>query len=299
MTRTPILALSITAGAETPFAELRDLVLTAEASGVDFIQLGSQTAPDLDETMLASALASETKRIGIVAAADPGDHRPYNLARRFASLDLLTAGRSGWAVQDLSEEDGEYLTVVAALWQSFEPDGFLYDKPEGRVFEPAKMHVLGHEGPRFSVRGPLNVNPSPQGSPLVVIEPCPKTLRLAAGHADVVVFRTGQDGIDAKRIKAMLTEAGRDRAAVRLLEVLSIEQAGHAPSPSGGADGLLLEGSPSSIHSYLSSCGRIGGTDEAMTLRARLGLAERRMPPTGRAHAPHPSGAGYGAGSRR
>lgn len=281
MTPVPILALSINAGTETPFAELRDLVLMAEACGVDFIQLSGHTPSDLDETMLASALAGETKRIGIIAAADPGSHRPYNLARRFASLDLLTAGRSGWAVQGLTEDDGEYLTVVAALWQSWAPDAFAYDKAAGRVFEPTKMQVLGHEGPRFSVRGPLNVNPSPQGSPLVVIEPCPKTLRLAAGHADVIVFRTGQEGIDATRIEAMLTEAGRDRAAVRLLEVLPIEQAGPTLSPSGRADGLLLEGSPAVVQGFLTSCDKVNGTDDAATLRARIGLAERLTPPAG------------------
>jgi alkanesulfonate monooxygenase SsuD/methylene tetrahydromethanopterin reductase-like flavin-dependent oxidoreductase (luciferase family) len=32
------------------------------------------------------------------------------------------------------------------------------------------MHVLNHNGPHFSVRGPLNVNRSPQGKPVLAAE---------------------------------------------------------------------------------------------------------------------------------
>ena len=48
-------------------------------------------------TMLA-ALASHTKNIGLVCTASTSFEQPYIVARKFASLDLVSGGRSGWNV---------------------------------------------------------------------------------------------------------------------------------------------------------------------------------------------------------
>src|SRR5437016_7000523 len=45
---------------------------------------------------LLSALAATTSRIGLVATASTSFSEPFNLARQFASLDRLSAGRAGW-----------------------------------------------------------------------------------------------------------------------------------------------------------------------------------------------------------
>jgi alkanesulfonate monooxygenase SsuD/methylene tetrahydromethanopterin reductase-like flavin-dependent oxidoreductase (luciferase family) len=162
------------------FDALLAQVTAAESAGFDFVLLAdrmglrpaetlSSVATPFEPTLLASALASKTSRIGLVAAAAMAQHEPYNLARRFASLDLIGKGRLGWLAIPSGElaRDAEYLDVVTGLWDSYEPDAFLYDKAEGRFFDPEKMHVLNHKGAHFSVRGPLNVNPSPQGRPIV------------------------------------------------------------------------------------------------------------------------------------
>ena len=45
---------------------------------------------------LLSALAAVTERIGLIATASTSYHEPYNLARKFASLDQISGGRAGW-----------------------------------------------------------------------------------------------------------------------------------------------------------------------------------------------------------
>jgi alkanesulfonate monooxygenase SsuD/methylene tetrahydromethanopterin reductase-like flavin-dependent oxidoreductase (luciferase family) len=51
---------------------------------------------ELEPTMLLPALAMVTSRIGLVTTASTTYNEPYNLARRFATLDLISKGRAGW-----------------------------------------------------------------------------------------------------------------------------------------------------------------------------------------------------------
>lgn len=53
---------------------------------------GRRPSSILEPTVLLTALAGVTSRIGLIATASTSYNEPYNLARRFASLDRL--GRS-------------------------------------------------------------------------------------------------------------------------------------------------------------------------------------------------------------
>ncbi len=137
---------------------------------------------------LLSALAMVTEKIGLTATASTTYNEPFHIARKFASLDHLTAGRAGWnvvtSVTDLEAQNfnldkqpdhttryrraREFMEVVTGLWDSWEDDAFLYDKESGRYFDPDKLHILEHRGEFFSVRGPLNVARPPQGHPVIV-----------------------------------------------------------------------------------------------------------------------------------
>ena len=48
--------------------------------------------------MLLTALAGATEHIGLIATASTTYNEPYNLARRFASLDHISGGRAGWNI---------------------------------------------------------------------------------------------------------------------------------------------------------------------------------------------------------
>jgi alkanesulfonate monooxygenase SsuD/methylene tetrahydromethanopterin reductase-like flavin-dependent oxidoreductase (luciferase family) len=51
-----------------------------------------------DPVALLSAIAAVTEHIGLVATATTSYNEPYNIARKFASLDHISGGRVGWNV---------------------------------------------------------------------------------------------------------------------------------------------------------------------------------------------------------
>ena len=50
----------------------------------------------IEPMSLLTALAAVTQHIGLVCTATTTYDEPYHIARRFASLDLISGGRSGW-----------------------------------------------------------------------------------------------------------------------------------------------------------------------------------------------------------
>src|SRR6202034_4760164 len=52
----------------------------------------------LEPLPLLSAVATHTTNIGLIATASSTYNSPFNLARRFASLDQISNGRAGWNV---------------------------------------------------------------------------------------------------------------------------------------------------------------------------------------------------------
>lgn len=182
---------------------------------------------------LLSGLAAVTGRIGLVGTVSTTFNEPYNLARKFASLDLISSGRAGWNVVTSNNEEEaanfssqkhlahekryeraeEFMDVVLGLWHSFEDDAFLYDKRSGIYFRHDKMHMLNHSGQYYSVRGPLNVARSPQGHAVVVQAGASEPGRELAARTAEIVF-AAQDSIeDAKAfysdMKSRLAKYGR------------------------------------------------------------------------------------------
>lgn len=184
--------------------------------------LTPQAVP-FDPTILVAALATRIQRIGFVAAAASGQHELYNLARRFASLDLISRGRAGWyliASGATPAWNAEYVNVVSALWESWDEDAFIYDKAAGRFFVPEKMHVLDHRGGHFTVRGPLNVNPSPQGKPIIAQTLTSEALPMAAHSADVLLVAGAspeENSAWVAEARRLLDVEGRKGSEVRVL----------------------------------------------------------------------------------
>src|SRR5215213_9980998 len=141
----------------------------------------------LEPLTLLSTLAARTSHIGLVGTATTSFNSPYNLARRLGSLDLISHGRAGWNVvtsgdagaagnfgldehYDYDTRYGrafEYVELARALWDSYEDDAFPRDRATGRFLDPSRQHTLDHHGPHFSVAGPLNIERSPQGQPVI------------------------------------------------------------------------------------------------------------------------------------
>ncbi|WP_095200794.1 LLM class flavin-dependent oxidoreductase [Mesorhizobium carmichaelinearum] len=243
-------------GEEPEFSGLAGLVQRAEAAGIDMVLLvdsapassnnaANSTVP-FEATTLLAALATVTSRIGLVAAASTVAHQPYNLARRFASLDIISHGRAGWnAVMaqapreaanfsrpegfsdtDFRRRSEEYIGIVQGLWQSWDLDALLFDKTRGRFHDPEKMHLLDHKGEFFSVRGPLNVARSPQDKPVLVLSGLTEAdFDIAARTADVILLESGSVESAKARfddLKRRATAAGRDPDAVKVLTNISL-----------------------------------------------------------------------------
>ncbi len=142
----------------------------------------------LEPSVLLEAVALATKHIGVIATASSTFNEPFNLARRYASIDHITGGRIAWnvvttysdaAAQNFGQKTSahhadryalaeEFVDVVVKLWDSWEDDAIIGDAVNGRFADPAKVHAINHVGKYLSVKGPLNVPRSPQGRPVLV-----------------------------------------------------------------------------------------------------------------------------------
>jgi FMN-dependent oxidoreductase (nitrilotriacetate monooxygenase family) len=200
----------------------------------------SHTATSFEPLTLLSALSSVTKHIGLVATGSTTFDEPFHIARRFASLDHLSAGRAGWNIvttanpeaarnfgfEDLLGHDEryeratEFVEVVKGLWDSWADDAFIHDPGSGICFKPEGLHVLNHKGRYFDVKGPLNIARPPQGWPVLVQAGSSGAgMRLAANCADVVF--TAQTTLGGARkfyqeLKERVWHAGRDPASCRV-----------------------------------------------------------------------------------
>ena len=141
----------------------------------------------LEPITLLSALAVSTTHLGLVATMTTSYNDPFNVARRLASLDLISGGRSGWnvvtsgdagAAANFSRDEHfdydtryarglEFVRVCQGLWDSYEEDAFPRDRSSRKFLDPSRQHPLNHRGEHFQVAGPLNVSRSPQGQPVI------------------------------------------------------------------------------------------------------------------------------------
>ncbi|GAB2600825.1 putative oxygenase [Paractinoplanes abujensis] len=170
-------------------------------------------------TQLA-ALAAETERIGLVATQNTTYNFPADLARRLASLDLVSGGRAGWNI---------VTTDNAWTGENFRYGGWL---PHERRYERAAQFVAaakelwaGRPARSHTDLVELDANPTlppgPQGRPVLFqAGDSPGGRDLAARHADVVFSANtdfGQALAYAADLRARLVAYGRSPDAVRIL----------------------------------------------------------------------------------
>ncbi len=217
-------------------------VWTAAESAIDRVHYVAWMEP----YTLLSALSGFTKQIGLVCTASTSFEQPYSLARKFATLDIISGGRAGWNVVTSGNETEalnfsdiphlpktdryrrarEFTDVVRALWDSWDEDAFPRDKATGIFSDRSKMHVLDHHGEFYHVRGPLNVARSPQGQPVIVQAGASEDGRQIAAETAEVVF-TAHDSIGSARafyadVKGRMDTCGRPRDHLKILPGLSV-----------------------------------------------------------------------------
>lgn len=199
---------------------------------------------EMEPLTLLPALAVVTQHVGLVTTASTTYNEPYNIARKFATLDLISNGRAGWnVVTSWSEAEArnfnreqhvdyetryeratEFVEVVTGLWDSWEADAFRFDKRGGQFYDEDKLHVLDHKGKHFTVRGPLNVARMPQGRPILVQAGASDQGReIAAATADVVY--AVHDTIEGAQayyadLKGRMAKYGREFSDLKIMPAL-------------------------------------------------------------------------------
>ncbi|TDD55902.1 LLM class flavin-dependent oxidoreductase [Kribbella antibiotica] len=219
---------------------LFDSVFFADSPAL-FGEVGRRPAGSLEPTVLLTAIAAVTSRIGLIATASTTYNDPFNLARRFASVDHVSGGRAGWNVVTTAGPDAaknfnladqpahaerydraaEFLEVAYKLWDSWQDDAAIADKEAGVWAVNDRVVPIDHVGRHFQVRGPLNLPRSPQGHPLIVQAGSSEDGKgLAARYAEAV-FTAQQTLEDAQAfyrdLKARTAALGRDPGTIKIL----------------------------------------------------------------------------------
>jgi FMN-dependent oxidoreductase (nitrilotriacetate monooxygenase family) len=180
--------------ARTAQRGLFDMLFLADSAAVRNVdeplvaRIREQQVVKHEPLTLLAALAAVTENIGLVATASTTYSEPFGLARRFATIDHISGGRAGWnIVTGFSGDEArnfsleakrdsawrysrahEFVDVVKGLWNSWDAEALVRNKQSGTFYDRSRMHMLNHRGEHFSVRGPLDVDRSPQGCPVLV-----------------------------------------------------------------------------------------------------------------------------------
>ncbi len=192
-----------------------------------------------------SAIAAQTSRIGLIATASTTFYEPYNLARLFSSLDILSGGRAGWNIVTTAHEAvarnfnlttnprheeryaraQEFIDVVTKLWDSWEDDAIIADRESGLYFDTEKVHPIHHTGRHFQVEGALAAPRSPQGRPVYVQAGSSNEGRAFAARNAEAIFTAHQTIGDARAfyddVKTTARAYGRAPEDIKILPGLS------------------------------------------------------------------------------
>ncbi|MDX3606631.1 MULTISPECIES: NtaA/DmoA family FMN-dependent monooxygenase [Streptomyces] len=228
------------------FSSFEQLARTAERGKFDFFFLAeglrlrehNGRIHDLDvvgrpeSLTVLNALAAVTDRLGLAATVNATFNEPYELARRIATLDHLSAGRAAWNVVTSSDaftgenfrrggyldrtdrytRAAEFVATARELWDSWTPEG---------VSRP-----FAHEGPQFTVSGEFTVPRSPQGHPVVIqAGDSGEGREFAASTADIIFTRHGT--LEAGRdfyadVKGRLAAYGREADSLKIMPGVTV-----------------------------------------------------------------------------
>lgn len=157
----------------------------------DFLGLQADVERDappitLEPMLTLAAIAWETERIGLVATGSTTFNEPYNLARMYKTLDVMSHGRVGWNAVTTSdpvsaanfgknvaprpqryERAHETIQIVQGLWGSWGQEAWIKDTAAGCLADASKIQPINMQGKQVASRGPLAIPPSEQGQPVV------------------------------------------------------------------------------------------------------------------------------------
>jgi FMN-dependent oxidoreductase (nitrilotriacetate monooxygenase family) len=236
-------------GSHIEFSSFVHMAQTAERAKFDFLflaeglRLREQAGRiyDLDVVgrpdtfTVLTALAAVTDRLGLAGTINSTFNEPYEVARQFATLDHLSAGRSAWNVvtswdaftgenfrrggflpQDQRYERAKrFMHTTWELFDSWRGDEIVADKESGVFVSDPRAGGFEHHDAHFTISGRFNVPRGPQGRPVIFqAGDSDEGREFAAATADAIFTRHSsyEAGKDFYAdIKSRLARYGRRR----------------------------------------------------------------------------------------
>ncbi|GAB6931222.1 LLM class flavin-dependent oxidoreductase [Paenibacillus sp. JCM 10914] len=232
----------------------KKLAITAERGKFDMMffadllyvtQVEHSASGMLDPLTLLPALSTVTDKLGLTATVSTTYNEPYNVARKFASLDWISGGRAGWNIVtsqlDIEahnygklkhpehglryEMAREFVEVVTRLWDTWEDDALVLDREQGSFAEGAKVQAADYTGQWYSTKGPLNVPRPPQGYPVLIQAGSSDPGQNFAAQYGEVIFTAQQSKRAAQdfyqRVNSKLSQYGRKPGSLKIMPGLS------------------------------------------------------------------------------
>ncbi len=194
----------------------------------------------MDPVATLMAMGFGTKYLGIGSTASTTYYEPFDVARRFQTVDHMIGGRAAWNVVT-SVNDGEahnmgrdvhmehdlrydradeFMEIVHSCWDGWEADALVVDKQSGLFAHPEKVHRLEYSGKFLKSNGTFTVPRSPQGHPVVIQAGSSPRGKAFSARWGETMFVGYPDFESAKRqyadMKAQIGALGRDPSKVTI-----------------------------------------------------------------------------------
>jgi FMN-dependent oxidoreductase (nitrilotriacetate monooxygenase family) len=229
---------------------LMDSIFLADNIAIAEYRAAYLPQTQFDPISVLSALAAGTTHIGLIGTGSTTYNKPWELARRFATLDHLSGGRAGWNIvttvtplaaanfgepthpdhADRYARAHEFVEVVTRVWDSWEDGAVIGDRERGVWADRSKLHAPRFHGQYYDVEGVQPFPRSPQGHPVLVLAgQSGAGVELAARHADMVFSGPpSREAAVAFRadLHAQAAALGRDPERVLALPALMITLGG-------------------------------------------------------------------------
>jgi FMN-dependent oxidoreductase (nitrilotriacetate monooxygenase family) len=242
-------------GSHIEFSSFVHLAQTAERARFDFFFLAeglrlreyAGKIHDLDVVgrpdtfTILTALAAVTNRLGLAGTINSTFNEPFEVARQFASLDHLSAGRAAWNVvtswdaftgenfrrggflpeSQRYERAESFLETALGLFDSWSGDEIVADKQTGRFLADPQAGSFNHTDAHFDISGQFSVPRSPQGRPVILQAGDSDGGReFAAARADAIF--TGHNTLEAGQafyadVKGRLAKYGRSTDDLKIM----------------------------------------------------------------------------------
>jgi len=205
--------------------------------------------PTNDPMLIVPLMAAVTDSIGFGITVSTTYEHPYDLARRFSTLDHLSEGRVGWNIvtsylKSAAKAHGlndqidketryrkadEYMDVVYKLWESsWKSDAVIKDIEKNVYTDPTKVRHIHHHGEFYKVDAIHITEPSKQRTPVLFQAGLsPSGREFGSKHAEAIfisgqTFEKVRQSVNDIRGKASSSSQGRDPNSIKIVMAILV-----------------------------------------------------------------------------